>query len=176
MGTWGPHIFDNDVAADWLKDVGQDDARAVEAALDALLHDESDAPYGTDLCLRALAAAQLVARQIGSENGAFTGLQGKAVLCVAAAAKPSSELSALWQDAGVEAHEDWIATLQILQAELRGEQPATQHTAITDLPQAQLAEGIELRLRGIEVDIRNLRADILDEFQKMRRFMKEQQA
>ena len=168
MGTWGPHSFDNDVAADWLGQPGSTDAASVEMALDALLDADDDAPFDADDASRAIAAAQIVA-----DRADMGTLCSKAQMAVMAAAGANSELSSLWREAGVAPHAEWIAALQVLQAQLSGDRKSAAPASVTDVPQDRMLEAIETRLRGLEADILAMRSEMAAEFHAMRTFMQE---
>ncbi|QIN77634.1 DUF4259 domain-containing protein [Rubrobacter marinus] len=133
MGAWGPGIFENDDALDWVYGLGQ--ARGpgpVSEALEAVVHDDGGYLDASD-CAMALAAAEVVAASAGSpgpglpeeaaawvrEHGA-TVESGASALAVRAARAvrdaPGSELRELWEESG-EAGE-WYAAVDGLVSRL----------------------------------------------------------
>lgn len=61
MGTWGPGIFDNDVASDWIRDLMESaDIEPIGNALDEVV--AADENYlDADVAAEALAACEIVA-------------------------------------------------------------------------------------------------------------------
>lgn len=55
MGAWGPGVFDNDVAEDWLSELESDGATAIDRALNEVVLQDGDT------CCVALAAAEVIA-------------------------------------------------------------------------------------------------------------------
>ena len=65
MGTWGPDIFDNDKAADWVFDVAKStDMSLVEATVGKVVT-ASDEYLNANIAIEALAAIEVVARLKG---------------------------------------------------------------------------------------------------------------
>ena len=66
MSVWGPGVFENDDALDWLYDLSETGSIGrVSAALDVILNDNTDELELAD-CHIALAAAEVVAALHGS--------------------------------------------------------------------------------------------------------------
>ncbi len=65
MGTWGPGIFDNDKAADWVFDVAKStDMSLVESTIGKVLT-AADEYLNASIAIEALAAIEVVARLKG---------------------------------------------------------------------------------------------------------------
>src|SRR5688500_11429269 len=69
MGTWGPGVFDNDSAWDWVNDFLDDPGlRAAESAIRTVAEWEDDEYLEVDESGAALAAAEVIAALKGHPN------------------------------------------------------------------------------------------------------------
>jgi len=67
MGVWGPGVFENDDALDFVAELEEDtDARVLVEALDRMKSEDN--PPDIPACHRALVAAELVAARIGKRS------------------------------------------------------------------------------------------------------------
>ena len=66
MGAWGPGIFENDDAGDWVYALEEDGAKAVDAAFNAALIGAADGRLEATEGSCALAAAEAVAAAFGA--------------------------------------------------------------------------------------------------------------
>lgn len=114
MGTWGTTSFDNDSAADFVKEVTEDGVVALQEAFDVVLDPDTDY-LEIEEGQRALAAAEIVAAgatgQTGTitdaalrawladtDPGAIAALRSLALEATERVLGPASELPDLWQD------------------------------------------------------------------------------
>jgi len=106
MGAWGPGVFDNDVAEDWMSELESDGAAAIARALNEVVFQDAD-----DCCM-ALAAAEVIAAAGGRKprgcseeltewlsDSDFqpTASQREAAIQAATSIKAESELLDLWE-------------------------------------------------------------------------------
>ena len=97
MGAWSAEPFGNDTAADWAWELEESSdwtvvAQTLQAALSA------DEPIDSDIATTAIAAAEVVAPGL------------------AAATRPTSELTELWAEADAR---DWEQAIARIEAALR---------------------------------------------------------
>lgn len=137
MGAWDVGVYDNDDAADWVADLTDGGADAVDAALRAVIDaDYIDAPEGAS----GLAAADVVARLAagGGEQSPYSAavsswvaanplkpapaLVDMAVEVLSRLRGDGSELAELWADAGAQ-HEAWVAVVDEVESRLRTNTP-----------------------------------------------------
>lgn len=179
MGTWGVHSFDNDVAMDWATEAALGGRDALAAALEAVLGaDELDA----DLVAQGLAAAEVVASTLGRPHDAEAAriaanlrashaearaLAEAAGHVIMRATGTGSELRQLWEDAGPDEFDAWIASLTSLRARLSGEEAGTAQPAPP--VEVDLAEALVLEVRGLKADVAVLRQEIADGLRQIRR-------
>jgi len=72
MGAWGPGVFENDDACDWVFElVESEQLSAVDCALDATLEADEDLIDASPSC-NALAAAEVVAALAGRRGKGLT--------------------------------------------------------------------------------------------------------
>lgn len=125
MGTWGPHSFDNDAAADWLAAFRETGAEAAVRALEAVMGDGGE---DADVAAEALAASEVVAIVLGQPRPgeapamleavephaaalrATDGLADLARQAVGAALNPTGELYELWVE-DAEAGGTWMQSV-----------------------------------------------------------------
>ncbi|MBB5375350.1 hypothetical protein HNQ07_000794 [Deinococcus metalli] len=132
MGTWGTGSFDNDSAADFIKEVVEDGAVALREALEVVLDPDLDyveAEEGS----RAIAAAEIIAAITSGDHRFVTdddllswvedadarSVSGQRALALDAVDRvvgPDSELPELWEDS--EDLRDWQRDVQRLRATL----------------------------------------------------------
>jgi glutathione S-transferase len=133
MGAWGTDTFENDTALDWANDLASRGWPHVEDTLARAL--SVGAKYlDADLACEALAAADTVARALGSRGqvDAYTeaidawvaaqrsrpnaSLVARARAAVERVLGPNSELAELWADS--DDADDWTAVVGKLRARL----------------------------------------------------------
>ncbi|WP_052261268.1 DUF4259 domain-containing protein [Ruegeria sp. ANG-S4] len=133
MGTWGPHSFENDTAADLLAslkgcDQPYEQAEAVREALEQVFTTTIE-DMEADTGAAAVAGAEIVASALGqAQNGKETPFDleasfkfygdtaGMALAALARVADEDSELSELWADAGE--GKEWRDSIDDLTARL----------------------------------------------------------
>ena len=132
MGAWGPGVFENDDASDWVWELEDDSDGAILAeALGVVLDLPADEQVESPESSNALAAAEIIASARGdrspklpTEAVAWLDAHSSAVddrlrsLALAAVARiaTDSELKDLWNEAGDPA---WSEAVTALQARLR---------------------------------------------------------
>lgn len=132
MDTWGTGSFENESAADFIREVLEDGPAALEEALEVALDpdaEELEAEEGA----RALAAAEIVLAQLSGDSQQVPDAELRAWLqggeaedpeqlrelaaeAVDRVMGPGSELPQLWQESADYA--DWLAGVQRLRAGL----------------------------------------------------------
>ena len=132
MGAWSAEPFGNDTAADWAWELEESSdwtvvAQTLQAALSA------DEPIDSDIATTAIAAAEVVAHGLGRPTqddpyteaiDQFVGgapapspeLVELALSGLAAATRPTSELTELWAEADAR---DWEQAIARIEAALR---------------------------------------------------------
>ncbi|MFC3835029.1 MULTISPECIES: DUF4259 domain-containing protein [Deinococcus] len=132
MGTWGTGSFDNDSAADFIREVVEDGAVALREALEVVLDPDLDyieAEEGS----RAIAAAEVIAAITSGDHRNITdddllawveGTDGRtlsdqrepALEALERVLGPDSELPELWEES--DDRRDWQRDVQRLRASL----------------------------------------------------------
>ena len=130
MCAWGAGAFDNDDALDWVADLEESEGMsALEDALDAIFHDDSEYVEAPE-CSMAVAAAEVIAalaRRPSTDlpDGVRAWVRGKAIPDEKLRQRAreaitrilqSSELQELWAESPDAAA--WTASLQNLQERL----------------------------------------------------------
>ena len=132
MGAWGPGVFENDDAADWVWELEDDeDGSVIEAALSAVVDTPRNEVVESGDASNAVAAAEIVASAI---DNATTSLPTEATEWIKRNAHlvtpevrdlarravdrvgASSELQQLWESAGDPA---WAGSIGALHARLQ---------------------------------------------------------
>ena len=132
MGAWGPGVFENDDASDWVWELEDDtDGSVIIEALSAVVDTPVDEQPEAPECSNALAAAEVVAAARGNRATelpseasvwiqAHSDLVEPGLLALASGAVEriaiDSELKDLWEEAGDEA---WSAVVSDLLSRLR---------------------------------------------------------
>ena len=132
MGAWGPGVFENDDASDWVWELEDDsDGSVIIEALSAVVDTPVDEQPEAPECSNALAAAEVVAAARGNKAvelpteasvwiQAHSDLVEPGLLALASGAVEriaiDSELKDLWDEAGDEA---WGAVVSDLLSRLR---------------------------------------------------------
>jgi hypothetical protein len=199
MGTWGTGNLDNDTARDWLARWSSMGIPAIQGALDAVLEDESDMLPAT-LGEEGLAALEVLAAICGHpEAGRVAKLRdlteaqvADARACVEQASFAlmrigggGSELHVLWDDAGPDEFDAWLAELRGLRARLEagarddapataaGDAPASPESAAADeaveIPMHQLVEMLLQEIAQVRADLAELRYDVTQGVKRIRR-------
>ncbi len=132
MGTWGTGSFENDSAADFIKEVVEDGAVALREALEIVLDPELD-DVEAEEGARAIAAAEIVAAALAGEmkyisdddlqtwieetdTAQLTRHRELALEAVERVIGPASELPELWEESDDQA--GWQAEMQRLRLAL----------------------------------------------------------
>ncbi|PNY82633.1 DUF4259 domain-containing protein [Deinococcus koreensis] len=132
MGTWGTGSFENDSAADFIKEVVEDGAVALREALEIVLDPELD-DVEAEEGARAIAAAEIVAAALSGDMkyisdddlqswieerdaSELTGHRELALEAVERVIGPASELPELWEESDDQA--GWLAEVQRLRSAL----------------------------------------------------------
>ena len=132
MGTWGTGSFENDSAADFIKEVVEDGAVALREALEIVLDPELD-DVEAEEGARALAAAEIVAAALlgdmkyisdddlqswieDTDAAQLTAHRELALEAVERVIGPASELPELWEESNDQA--GWQAEMQRLRSAL----------------------------------------------------------
>lgn len=178
MGTWGYHSFENDVALDWLGGaLGARGVSAISDALDAALNDDADM-LDADTAQTGIAAVEALAIALGRPRG-----EGDPAIAVFPKIVPdaqadlvqranhaimritgASELRALWEEASWDEREAWIGALTDLRTRINGEVPVakTAFKPSQALTTEQALEDIRLAVSGLEAQLVNVRADVME--------------
>ena len=132
MGAWGPGVFENDDASDWVWELEDDnDASVLHEALAAAVDTPVDEPVDAPDASNALAAAEIVAAARGHHGaglpsearewiGRNAGIVDARTVALAAAAVErvsiNSELKELWEEAE---NDEWSVVVSDLLERLR---------------------------------------------------------
>lgn len=128
MGTWGTGSFENDSAADFIKEVVEDGAVALREALEIVLDPELD-DVEAEEGARAIAAAEIVAAALSghmkyisdddlqnwiedTDAALLTAHRELALEALERVIGPASELPELWEESDDQA--GWQAEMQRL--------------------------------------------------------------
>jgi hypothetical protein len=196
MGTWGTSNLDNDTARDWLTRWPSVGIPAIHGALDAVIEDESDLLSAT-LGEQALAALEVLAAICGHpEAGRVVKLPDlteaqmiDARACIEQASYTlmrigggGSELRMLWEDAGPDEFDAWLAELRGLRARLdageRGDAPVSEAEEVSagpelaendEIPMRQLVETLLQEIGHVRADLAELRFDVTEGVKRIRR-------
>ena len=132
MGTWGTGSFENDSAADFIKEVVEDGAVALREALEVVLDPELDY-IEVEEGSRAIAAAEIIAAITSGDHrnitdadllswveeanaSSLSGQREQALDAVDRVLGPDSELPELWEDS--DDQRDWQRDVQRLRSSL----------------------------------------------------------
>lgn len=132
MGTWGLGSFDNDSAADFVREVLQDGDFALREAFEVVLDPELDYVEAEEGA-RAVAAAEILAAVLGADTSKVTDaglrvwvqnadaaslatLRDLAVEALDRILAPDSELPELWEEGGD--FGAWLSDVQRLRSGL----------------------------------------------------------
>ena len=130
MGIWGPGSFENDDAIDWVAELEtySDDGLIVDA-LNFIIDQADDSPEAPD-CNNGIAAAEVIAAQLGNlhkdcPEGFETWVEGRPAPSATKIAQArqavevimaDSELKGLWQDS--DGLEEWQEAMEDLLSRL----------------------------------------------------------
>ena len=133
MGTWGLGSFDNDSAADFVREVLQDGDFALREAFEVILDPDMDY-VEVEEGVRAIAAAEILAAVLSgdtskitdaglrtwvqdSDKSSLANLRELAAEALGRILAPDSELPELWEES--EEYSTWLSDVQRLRLSLR---------------------------------------------------------
>jgi hypothetical protein len=193
MGSWGPNSFENDAAMDWASEARAEGLGAVAAAIEAVL--EAPVEFDADTAVRGIAAVETLVTALGQPGDGVEGcpeieadpkrarkLTGDAELSLIRVTSQGCELRALWDEAGPDEFDAWIASLTDLRSRLGGAadgakpKKKTREKAAKRAPApepevslAALVEDLAQQVRGLRFDIEVIRQEFAEGLASVRR-------